>query len=41
LGAQKLLEMLETEEEAEMSGEKIYVETELIIRRSVSSLKSS
>lgn len=41
LGAKKILEMLEIEENKEAPGEKIYVETELVIRRSVSPLKSS
>ncbi|OLS40958.1 LacI family DNA-binding transcriptional regulator [Bacillus sp. MRMR6] len=41
LGAQKLLKLLEKEENTEMPGEKIYVETELVIRRSVSPLPLS
>ena len=38
LGAEKMLEILESEEE--IQGEKIYVETELVIRNSVSILQS-
>ena len=38
LGAKKMLEILDMKEE--IQGEKIYVETELVIRNSVSSLKS-
>jgi len=38
LGAQRILKMLEKEKNKEVAGEKIYVETELVIRGSVSSL---
>jgi LacI family transcriptional regulator len=39
LGAKKILEMLGKEEHTEITGEKVYVETELVIRQSVSPLK--
>ncbi len=40
LGAKKILEMLEMDKDTEMPGGKIYVETELVIRSSVSPFKS-
>jgi LacI family transcriptional regulator len=39
LGAKKILEIMNIEEKAEIKGEKIFVETELVLRNSVSLLQ--